>query len=211
MSVRAIVFDLDGTLVDSLDDITEALIAALAEHGLPGPRRETVRGWVGAGARDLVARAVPAERVDAVLASFYVHYKAHPVVHTRLYAGMSEVLERFVARQVTLAVLSNKPHELTVAICARLLAPWPFAVIAGQRVGVPMKPSPQPALLLAAELGIPPEACALVGDAPSDVACARAAGMQAAAVTWGYRPRAELVAAAPKWLAETPADLWALV
>jgi phosphoglycolate phosphatase-like HAD superfamily hydrolase len=74
-----------------------------------------------------------------------------------------------------------------------------------------MKPSPEPALIVAAELGVPPDACALVGDSPSDVVCARAAGMQAAAVTWGYRPRAELVAAEPKWLAETPADLGALV
>ena len=211
MSVRAIIFDLDGTLVDSIDDIADALIAALAEHRFPPPSRELVRTWVGGGARSLVAHAVPAERVDAVVPSFYKHYAAHPVVHTRIYDGIAAVLERCVQKQVTLAVLSNKPHELTRAICAQLLAPWPFALLAGQRQGIPMKPSPEPALLIAAELGVPPEACALVGDAPSDIACARAAGMQSAAVTWGYRPRAELAAAEPKWLADTPADLLALV
>ncbi len=211
MAVRAIIFDLDGTLVDSLDDIAGALIEALADHRFPAPALETVRSWVGGGARSLVARAVPAERVDAVVESFYAHYAAHPVVHTRMYDGLAMVLERCVEKQVAIAVLSNKPHDLTIAICARLLAAWPFAVIAGQRTGVPMKPSPEPARAIAATLGVPVEACALVGDAPTDVACADAAGMQSVAVTWGYRPRAELVAAQPKWLADTPADLLALV
>jgi phosphoglycolate phosphatase len=211
MSVRAILFDLDGTLVDSIDDIAEALIAALVDHRFPAPTREVVRTWVGGGARSLVAHAVPPERVDAVLPTFHAHYLEKSVVHTKLYDGIDAVLDRMVGKEIALAVLSNKPHDLTVAICAQILAPWPFAVIAGQRPGAPLKPSPEPARIIAAEIGVPVDACVLVGDAPSDILCARAAGMQSAAVTWGYRPRAELAAAEPKWLAETPADLLALV
>jgi phosphoglycolate phosphatase len=208
--VRAIIFDLDGTLVDSLDDIADALIAALGEHGYATPDRAVVRTWIGGGARSLVARAVAADQVDDVVPSFLAHYLAKPVVHTRLYDGLAPVLDR-LAQHATLAVLSNKPHDLTVAICARLLAPWPFLHVAGARDGVAMKPNAAPALAVAAALGIAPAACILVGDAPTDIACAHAAGMSAAGVAWGYRPRAELVAAAPKYLADTPADLGALV
>jgi phosphoglycolate phosphatase len=145
-----------------------------------------------------------------VLERFYLHYRAHPVVQTRVYDGIPALLDHLAPR-ATLAILSNKPHDLTVAIAERLLGRWPFAVIAGQRPGIPLKPSPEPALIIAEELGVPPDACVLVGDSPSDVVTARAAGMVAAGVSWGFRPRAELVAAEPKWLADTPADLRALV
>lgn len=206
--MRAIIFDLDGTLVDSIDDIAEALIAALGEHGYAPPDRALVRTWVGGGARALVAHAVSEDQVDAIVPTFLACYARRPVVMTRLYDGIAPVLDA-LAKKATLAVLSNKPHSLTQAICAQLLAPWPFARIDGARPGVPMKPAPDGALAIAAALGATD--CCYVGDAVSDIACARAAGMIPVAVSWGYRPRAELVAAQPKVLADSPADLLALV
>jgi phosphoglycolate phosphatase len=213
MQPRAIVFDLDGTLVDSLDDIAAALVAALADHDLPAPSRDQVRGWIGGGAGTLVKRALAAggrdELVEPVLARFRVHYAAAPVIHTRVYAGLPAVLDRMVSAGRTLAVLTNKPQDLAARICEALLAPWPFAVIAGQRPGVPLKPSAEPALRVAAELGVAPDACALVGDAGTDVETAHAAGMIAVGVSWGFRPRAELAGAA--LVCDEPAQLVALV
>lgn len=201
---RAILFDLDGTLVDSLDDITSALGLALAELGRPAPDRETVRTWVGAGSRDLIAQAVEPALVDRVLARFRAHYAAAPVVHTALYPGIAELLDAIVAQGAAIAVLSNKPHALTVAVAERLLARWPFQPVHGHREGVPLKPDPTAAIAISQALGHPPEACAFVGDSGIDVLTGRAAGMASIAVTWGFRPRAELEAAGPSALVETP-------
>jgi len=224
--LRAIVFDLDGTLVDSLDDITAAVGLAFAEHHLAAPTVDAVRGWVGRGARALIAHAlsaaiaaapddgtgpgphgVPGALVELVLERFRAHYGAAATVHTRLYPGVAAQLDRLAAAGRSLAVLSNKPHGLTLKVAGALLEAWPFAVIVGERPGVPTKPDPEAGLAVARELGVAPTACALVGDSPVDVACARGAGMVAVAVSWGYRPRAELEAAGPAFIADTPADL----
>jgi len=202
--LRAILFDLDGTLVDSLDDITGALVRALADHGLPAPDRETVRTWVGAGSRNLIAHAVAPELVDPVLERFRVHYAAAPVVHTALYPGIADVLDAIVADGTALAILSNKPHALTVTVAERLLAPWPFQLVHGHREGVPLKPDPTAALAIAETLGVSPDACAFVGDSNVDVLTGRAAGMTSIAVSWGFRPRAELEATGPSLLVDTP-------
>src|SRR5687768_14098055 len=128
-AVRAIVFDLDGTLVDSLADIMAHLNASLADHGLAQRSREEIGEWVGYGAAELVVRAVPREDlVTPVLATFRARYRARPVIDTRVYDGLAPVLDTLAARY-QLAVLSNKPHELTVDVCAALLSRWPFAVI----------------------------------------------------------------------------------
>lgn len=215
MPVRAIIFDLDGTLIDSLEDIAVALDAALVDAGLPTPTRTLVRTWIGGGASNLVQRAVAHfDRTDAaidVLARFRAHYAAAPAVHTRVFEELEPVLDRFATSNATLAVLTNKPHDLAVHIADALLARWPFAIVVGQRPGVPLKPDPMPALMLAEELGVPADQCALVGDAATDLETAHAAGMIPVGVTWGYRPREELAAANPSLLADRAADLRVLV
>src|SRR5512140_811411 len=129
MRVRALVFDLDGTLVDSLDDIATHLETALAEHGLPLPARADVQAWVGRGAEALVASAVPRpELVAPVVASLREHYRARPVITARVYPGLSEVLDA-LAPHYTLAVLSNKPHALTVAMADQLLGRWAWRAV----------------------------------------------------------------------------------
>ena len=214
--IRAVLFDLDGTLVDSLADIAAALTAALADHGLPRPELDTIKTWVGGGARNLVAHAVDASRlapdmVDVVLARFRAHYAAAPIVETRLYAGIAPILDELAGADLRLAVLTNKPHDLAVQICGPLLAPWPFGAIVGQRPGVALKPDPGAALEIATDLGIAPEDCAFVGDSAVDLETARAAGMRGVGVSWGFRPRAELAALAPWLLVDEPAGLRALL
>ena len=204
---RTVVFDLDGTLVDSLEDIATALDLALDDHDLARPTRELVRRWIGGGARNLIVHAVGEDRAESDLARFRVHYTAQPVVHTALYAGIDAVLDRFTANDLKLAVLSNKPDALTKRICEVVLARWSFAPVFGQRAHVALKPSPDAALEVAAALDIAPAHCAFVGDSAIDIHTAQAAQMIPVGVSWGFRPRTELAAANPALIADAPADL----
>jgi phosphoglycolate phosphatase len=211
MPRRAVLFDLDGTLVDSLPDIAAALGAALADEGQPVPDLDAIRSWVGDGARALVDRAVrDPGAAEPVFARFRTRYRAAPVVHTRVYDGLAEVLDALDAAGCALGVLSNKPHDLTCVVVEQLL-PGRFAAVAGHRAGMPLKPDPDAAHAILAELGVGPDGAVLVGDSEVDIATARAAGMSAVAVAWGLRPRGELEAARPDHLVDTPAQLLALL
>jgi phosphoglycolate phosphatase len=207
---RAIVFDLDGTLVDSLADIMTHLNAALVEHGLSARSRAEIGEWVGYGAEQLVMRAVPSpEFVAPVLATFRARYRSQPVIDARVYDGLDRVLDALSSRY-RLAVLSNKPHDLTLEVCNAVLARWPFAAIAGQRPGRAAKPDPQGLRDVASELGVEIAACVLVGDSEVDVATARAAGAPSVAVSWGLRPLAVLTEARPDHLVHAPSELASL-
>jgi phosphoglycolate phosphatase len=209
-AVRAIVFDLDGTLVDSLADIIAHINAALGDHGLPERDPDAITSWVGHGADELVRHAVAREDLVApVLATFRTRYRARPVIESRVYAGLPDVLDALAPRY-RLAVLSNKPHDITVDVCAALLGRWPFAVIAGARPNRPRKPDPQALVDVARELAIDVTACALVGDSEVDIATARSASAPSIAVAWGMRPLATLTAAQPDHLVHAPRDLASL-
>jgi phosphoglycolate phosphatase len=208
--VRVAILDLDGTLVDSVADIATHVNAALAGAGLPPRSLAWVRAHVGHGATQLLDAA--AEQPDltlAVLAAFRDLYRARPVIETRVYAGLDAALDA-IAPGRRLAVLSNKPHDLTTAIAAELLARWPFAAVVGHRPGALLKPDPGVARAIADELGAPAAACAVIGDSEVDVETARNAGMISVAVAWGLRDRDALVAARPDHLVDTPAELAAL-
>jgi phosphoglycolate phosphatase len=209
-SARAVIFDLDGTLVDSLGDIIAHLNGAMTDHGLPARAPVEIGEWVGYGAEQLVQRAVPdAALVPAVLATFRARYRTHPVIDTRVYAGLPAMLDA-LARTRRLAILSNKPHELTVSVVEQLLAQWPFAVVHGQRADRPRKPDPQSLLAVCGELDIPPHDCVLVGDSEVDIETARAAGARGICVTWGLRDPVQLRAANPDLIVDTVAELCAL-
>ena len=204
---RAVVFDLDGTLVDSLDDIARELEAALAQHGLPLPDRAKISEWVGYGAEHLVRCAVPdPARVPVVLDAFRAHYAARPVIDTHLYAGIAGALDALAPGRA-LAVLSNKPHDMTVAVCDMLLARWRLAAVAGDRPGRPKKPDPGALLAVLGPLRCAPSEAVLVGDSEVDVATARAAGVRSVAVAWGLRSVDVLRAAGPDHLVASPAEL----
>ena len=205
---RALIFDLDGTLVDSIADIAHHLNDALAERGLPTHDQATVAQWVGEGARHLVMRAVSqAALVDEVLAAFRVRYRAHPVIHTHVFAGLDQALDRLAPGRA-LCVLSNKPHDLTVKVCQALLARWPFAVFEGEQAGRLPKPDPAGVQAILGPLGIAPHEAVMIGDSEIDVMTAKRAGMKSIAVSWGLRPRALLEGADA--LVDAPSQLASL-
>ena len=210
MHLRAALFDLDGTLLDSLADIATAMNHALALHGLPTHPLPAYQRFVGEGVRVLVQRAVPAGREslqEAVLASYKERYAECMLEQTRTFPGIPALLERLAAEGLKLAVLSNKSDESTRKLVAALLPDIPFGAVYGERAGVPRKPDPTAALALAAELGVPPAACAFIGDTPIDMGTARAAGMYAVGVTWGFRSVEELRAHGVQALASTADEL----
>lgn len=195
VNVRAFVFDLDGTLVDSLEDLAVAMNEVLREAGRAEHPIDAYRGFIGWGAADLVRRAAPDGDHDALLAEFRQRYHGRGLDHaSHPYDGIPELLRTLVERRVPLAVLSNKPHAATVAVVARFFPDVPFIAVVGAREGVPHKPDPTSALEIVEALGVDAASCVFVGDTEVDMQTARNAGMTPIGVAWGFR--AETLAAA---------------
>lgn len=214
-AARAVVFDLDGTLVDSLEDIATAMNEALAEVGRPTHPIDDYRAFVGAGVGALAERALggapPAGTRDDVVAAFRRRYAARLVERTRPYPGIDALLDGLVARGVPAAVLTNKPQAAAERLVAELLGRWPWVAVLGDRPGVPRKPDPTGALEAARALGAAPSATLLVGDSDVDVHTARAAGMRALGAAWGFRGADELRAAGAEVILQRPEDVLAVL
>lgn len=202
---RLAVFDLDGTLVDSVDDLAASVNHALAELRLPPRSPGEIRGFVGEGARRLVERAVDPrdDLVEPALALWRDHYDAHCLDRTRLYPGVAAAL---AGAGRLLAVHTNKPGLLARKILSGLgVASRLVAVVGGD--DAPRKPDPTGTLEIMARAGASPADTIFVGDSPVDVRTARAAGVALVAVTWGLSSRAELARAGATVFADDAADL----
>lgn len=191
---RLAIFDLDGTLVDSLDDLHASVNHALRAVGLPPRTRAEVHGFVGEGARVLLARAVaPADHLlEPALQAWRPHYEAHCLDRTRLYPGVAALLAAAPPERA-LAVHTNKPGSMARKILAGLgVLPRLAAVLGGDEA--PRKPDPAGTLALMARAGATAAGTVFVGDSRVDAETARAAGVPFVAVTWGFGARAELAA-----------------
>jgi phosphoglycolate phosphatase len=212
---RGLIFDLDGTLVDSLQGIAASLNKALLDAGLPTHDLADIRGFIGNGARILVTRAAPqgAESglIDELEAAFKSDYDTTWPSGTFAYEGVLELLETLHAAGNPLAVLSNKPHPFTSTIVAQVFPGIDFQVVLGQLPGIPHKPDPSGALEIANLMNLLPESCTIIGDSTMDLETARNAGMNAIGVTWGYHDKARLLAAGASTFADSPAALLSLL
>jgi phosphoglycolate phosphatase len=199
MAPRAVIFDLDGTLADSLEDIASAMNRTLEAHGFPVHPVSAYRTFVGEGVRKLVERSLPpgTQQVrEAFIADYQADYAEHLLDATRLFPGIPEVLDGLQRAGVPVGVLSNKPDAPTRRLVEALCNRWQFGAVVGERPGVPRKPDPASALALADALGAPPEAVAFVGDTSVDMLTARAASMRPVGVLWGFRPKEVLATGA---------------
>lgn len=207
---RAVLFDLDGTLADSLGDLGGAMNEALAARGLPEHPKAAYRQFVGEGIEVLVRRAsglLDEAVIQALVVEYRARYAARIDAETRPYEGVAAMLDGLVAARVPMAVLSNKRDDFTVELVRRLFGRWPFVEVRGERVETPRKPDPTAALQIARALGVPAAECAFVGDTAIDIATAVAAGMIPIGVLWGFRGREELVAAGASRLLKHPREL----
>ena len=205
---QGLIFDLDGTLVDSLQGISASLNHALAASNLPTHSLETVQGFIGNGARILIQRAVPAGVDEAVIHrlehTFKSHYDLTWPAGTFPYPGIIGLLETLQNQGYPLAVLSNKPHAFTEIIVSQLFPTIHFAVVLGQRTGIPHKPDPTGALEISTAIQLAPAGCIIIGDSTMDLETAQNAGMRTIAVTWGFHERERLLAAGADLLVDDP-------
>lgn len=213
--IELAIFDLDGTLIDSLGDIAEAANEALRECALPAHTVDAYKHFIGNGLETLVKRIAEPNDSPHLLEELFHRFKNNYQRNwnrlTRPYPGIIEMLADLKAREIATAVLSNKPHSFTLECAAQFFFDHEFETILGQRPGTPIKPHPAAALAIAAGCGIAPGSCLFVGDSAVDVATGKAAGMVTAGVTWGFRYRAELEEAGADYIIDRPAELLQLL
>ncbi|MBK6943007.1 MAG: HAD family hydrolase [Planctomycetes bacterium] len=210
MRFKGAIFDLDGTLVDSLPSIAAAVNHGLTQLELPTHAQSAVGRMVGEGVRTLCERALPDSRpelLEDLLRHVWSYYEAHLLDRTKPYAGIDAMVRELAGAGARLGVLSNKPDVLTCRTIAGLSwSPW-FKAVRGQIDGVPKKPDPAGAFWVLGGLGLEPNQTLYVGDTAIDMRTAKAAGMASVAVTWGFRMREELERESPTWIVDDPAEI----
>lgn len=216
MQYKAILFDLDGTLLDTLADLGNSMNRVLRGQGFPVHLLDAYRYFVGNGSRMLVTRTLPEthrdeKTVKRCLSLFLEEYEQHWQDETRPYDGVPEMLDALQAQELELTVFSNKPHDFTVLCVQKLLSKWRFRVIAGQRETVAPKPDPGGALAIARTLNLSPSEFLYLGDTGTDMQTAVAAGMFPVGALWGFRPREELLEHGARILLEHPVDMLELL
>ena len=191
---KLVIFDLDGTLLDTLDDLSEAVNHAMRLRGFPLHTRDEYMKMVGNGVRNLVLRALPDEQkgdealLDAALADFRTFYTAHIDVHTHPYPGMQELVRELNLRGVRMAIASNKFQEGTEYLVKKFFPGIPFVAVLGNRPGFPLKPDPGIVQEVLQKTGLTQAEALMVGDSPTDMKTAENGGIRGIAVSWGYRP-----------------------
>ena len=210
--LKALIFDLDGTLAHTLPAIAEGMNLALAEQGYPQIDEQRVYEFINLGARDYAKMALPAEyreddaRIDALYAAYNRQY-AEVYMHTdTTYDGIQDMIARLKGKY-PMAVNSNKQDEFVKSLVAQLFAPDTFVAAEGFRTDRAAKPDPAVPLQLAALMGAQPHECAYIGDSDVDVKTAKNAGMHAIDVCWGYRPEAVLYDMGAEIVAHSPEEL----
>jgi phosphoglycolate phosphatase len=207
----SLIFDLDGTLVDSLPGIAASLNRTLSAHGLSGHSDAMVRSFIGNGLRNLIMRAAPQSAdpslIESLLGLYRKDYELSWASGTHVYPGIHHMLDELRQAGFPMSVLSNKVHGFTVEMVRSIFPSIHFSAVLGQREGIPHKPHPAGALQIADMLGAAPENCIVIGDSTMDIETAANAGMRSIAVSWGYHDRARLLAAGAEKIIDSPSEL----
>lgn len=213
MQYKAVIFDLDGTLINSIEDLADSCNEMLMAYDLPVHTVEEYKYFVGNGVPKLVERALTAEAAedkafyDKALAKFREIYNGRVLNKTRAYSGIRETLAKLMEKEIPMAVCTNKPMEAAKAIINILFEPGTFEIVIGDRPGYPRKPDPTTVLDITRELGVTPEQVVYLGDSGVDMQTAVNAGFFPVGVLWGFRKKEELLADGAKLLIEKPTDL----
>lgn len=214
MKYRLAIFDLDGTILYTLEDLKISLNFALSANGLPERTLDETRRFVGNGIRKLIERAVPENSdpglTDKVFDDFNLHYKEHCTDHTRPYEGITELLSALRAAGVKTAVLSNKADYGVQELCARYF-PDMFDYAAGERAGVRKKPAPDGVFTILETLGVAAAEAVYIGDSEVDIETAENSGTDSIIVDWGFRDRELLISRGARVIASAPKEVLKLI
>ncbi len=216
MIYRAVLFDLDGTLLNTLRDLADSTNFVLAQAGIPQHEAEAYRYFVGSGRRVLASRALPEElrdeqTVDKIASQIEEVYSQRWAEHTLPYPGIPDLLDALTDLGIRMAVLSNKPQRPAELMVSRLLPRWHFDIVEGERQGVPLKPDPFAALEIARRMKMEPAEVLYLGDSATDMRTAVAANMYPVGALWGFRTAQELMTGGAKALIQCPANLLPLL
>ncbi len=213
---KAVIFDLDGTLLDTLEDLAHSMNRVLERHGFSPHPVENYRYFVGDGAQVLAKRVLPEDFRDKdifekILKEFLEDYSRNWAENTRPYPGIEDMLWAIQEKGLKMAVLSNKPHDFTKLCVEKFLGNWEFQKVLGERPGIPRKPDPTGAKRILDYLEVSPEKCLYLGDTSIDMKTANAASCFPVGCLWGFRDRKELEEARAKRLIANPLDLLEII
>ena len=210
---RLCIFDLDGTLTDTLDSLTYSVNLTLEEMGYPALERSKCRAFVGNGSRVLIEKALKASgdttlsRIEEGMEVYDRVFDANCTYHVTPYDGIVELLQALKEKGMKLTVLSNKPHRQAVHVVEEVFGKELFDWVQGQQEGIPRKPDPYAAIQIAEKFGVKPEECVYIGDSEVDVATGTAARMKTLGVTWGFRSVEQLKEAGATILLDRPVQI----
>jgi phosphoglycolate phosphatase len=216
MAIEGILFDLDGTLLDTLEDLADSLNEVLSSEGFPTHPVTAYKYFVGEGVEVMIRRALPEDRrvpeiLERCLEKMRMVYTRRWRLKSRPYPGIPELLDALTARRLKMAILSNKVDFFTQIMVAELLSSWHFDRVLGVRPAHPKKPDPAGALEIARDLELAPDRFLYLGDTAIDMKTALAAGMFPVGVLWGFRPADELESGGARLLIEHPLDLLSIL
>ena len=217
MKYKAAIFDLDGTLINSLEDLADSANAMLESYGFPTHPVEPYKYFVGNGSRKLIERCLPKEQasdpafVDEALERYKHIYGQHTQDKTHVYNGIMEMLNELKKRNIPMGICTNKHQSAAEDIVNAMFPAGMFQSIMGDQKGLPRNPDPKKVLMIAEKFGVAPEEVAYFGDTSVDMDTAKNAGFLAIGVLWGFRPKEELVEHGADVLLETPMELFAHV
>ncbi len=216
MKFKAAIFDLDGTLLNTIDDLADSTNNVLSRHGYPTHDMNAYKYFVGSGIRNLVIKALPEDKrdnetVDVIYKEMLDEYSVCWNKKTKPYSGIPELLEHLTKRGIKLSVLSNKADAFTKQMVKSFLPDLLFDAVFGERSGIPRKPDPHGVYEIAEILGVSPNECLYLGDSGIDMKTAAAAGAYPIGVLWGFRQADELMSNGAKLLISKPTELLGLL